>query len=242
MVQLAGDNRLTMRMIAAGSLLMPPRSKPSGEGSDGQQGQTIVPLGELIRTLGYTLVWSPLRCYIEDSEGKRTPLETADGCPQLNELAALSLISRLEERKRERLLNEADTTMDRVTMAALAMDRSWMDYLREYVMEEKLEAGLRAVRDASFLGEVPGECLHGLVQQGVHANGWALLKNIDYLTRPQKRYLYQAKKWVVHLFAGDPEDYRIFQLDRGSTVVLELDITRCKGHDIMKDETWRLLQ
>ena len=81
MVQLAGDNRLTMRMIAAGSLLMPPRSKPSGEGSDGQQGQTIVPLGELIRTLGYTLVWSPLRCYIEDSEGKRTPLETADGCP-----------------------------------------------------------------------------------------------------------------------------------------------------------------
>ena len=242
MVQLAGDNRLTMRMSAAGSLLMPPRLKPSDEGSDGRQGQTIVPLGELIRTLGYTLVWSPLRCYIEDSEGKRTPLETADGCPQLNELAALSLISRLEERKRERLLNEVDATMDRVTMAALAMDRSWMDYLREYVVDEKLEAGLRAVRDASFLGEVPGECLHGLVQQGVHANGWTLLKNIDYLTRPQKRYIYQAKKWVVHLFAGDPGDYRIFQLDRGSTVVIELDITRCKGHDIMKDETWRLLQ
>ncbi|CAE7322989.1 TY4B-J, partial [Symbiodinium sp. CCMP2456] len=153
-VQLAGNKSLTM-------------SSASTAATAG--GQTIVPLGELVKTLGYTLNW-------------------------------------LEDRKRERLENEMTLTTDRVAMA-----------------------------------DVPGECLSGLAQGGILEAGWRNMKNIDYLTRPQKRHLWAAKKWIVHLCAGNPGHYQFFQLDEGSTAVLELDVDRCRGHDVLRDPTWRLL-
>ena len=241
LVQLAGENQLTMRMSSTGSLLMPPRSSSAVSGTAASQGQTIVPLGELVRTLGYTLVWSPQQCFIEDGEGMRTKLSTTGGCPHLHEMEALALIARLEERKRERLVNEADATRDRITAAALYMDRGWKEHLYDYVNEGVMDSGLRSVRDAAFLQGVPGECLDGLIQDGLHSEGWKVMKKVDHFTRAQKRYLWTAKKWVVHLFAGDPGHYQVFQLDKGDTAVIELDIHRCKGHDVLNESMWRML-
>ena len=67
------------------------------------QAQTIVPMGQLIRTLGYTMVWTPDECYLSDDNGRKLPLQLEGGCPQLKEMEALSLIARLEDRKLDQL-------------------------------------------------------------------------------------------------------------------------------------------
>ncbi|CAE7774003.1 unnamed protein product, partial [Symbiodinium sp. KB8] len=236
MVQLAGNNKLVMKLSDSGSLLMPPRttSVTTTEGVGG--GQTIVPMGELVRTLGYTLIWGPGECYLEDGDGARTALNVSTGCPQLCEAAALALISKLEDKKRERLENETMTTLDAVNLAALNMDRSWWDYVREYAESGSKEAALRGLRDAPFLQGLPGECLGGLVPEDVKDAGWSLMKKVDFLTRAQKRRMWTAKRWIVHLYAGNPGHYQMFQLDEGDTMVIELDVDRNKAHDDLLDE------
>ena len=240
-VQLAGSNKLTMKMSETGTLLMPPKATSLGSSEAATGGQTIVSMGELERTLGYTLVWAPERCVLQTPQGDEVQLSVHGGCPQLCEAEALAIIARLEERKRERLLNEVTTTQDRIEMAAVAMDRGGMDHLRDYVEGGSLEAGLRSIRDVGFLQGLPGECVDGLLQPGVREQGWGVMKNLSFLTRAQKRYLWGAKRWVIHLFAGDYGHYKVFQLDQGSTAVIELDVHRCKGHDIPSESTWRFL-
>ena len=194
---------------------MPPRRTASSTVA-ATTGQTIVPLGELVKTLGYTLVWSPNECYLYDENRQKLPLTTSAGCPQLCEAEALALIAKVENKKLERLQNETATTMDRVQVAAMQMDRRWIDYLRSYVKQDNLEDGVRSLRDSPFLRDLPGECLDGLVQGGVLRDGWKVLKGVDFLNRPQKRHLWGAKRWIVHLCAGDPGHYQFSSWTRGT--------------------------
>ena len=71
-VQLAGTHTLLMRMTSTGTLLMPYGSKRE-QIRDGQEGsgQTIVPIGQLVHTLGYSLHWTPTSCYLQDSTASR---------------------------------------------------------------------------------------------------------------------------------------------------------------------------
>ena len=241
MVQLAGTSKLAMKISPEGTLLMPPRTMPrstlQGEGG----GQTIVSVGELVETLGYTLVWSPDRCVLQTAGGEELPLSTRGGCPHLCEAEALALIARLEDRKRERLENETVTTLDRIEIAAVHMDRHWFDNLREYVESESMEAGVRSLRDAEFLQMLPGTCLDGLLQGDLRRDSWKVMKGVHFLTRPQRRYLWTAKRWIVHLFAGAEGHHQIFHLDERGTAVIELDFKRCRGHDLMDPAVWRML-
>ena len=99
-VQLAGNKSLTMRLTSTGSLLMPPRSSAQTTSTATTGGQTIVPLGELVKTLGYTLIWSPEGCVLQGPEGDQRRLRVTGGCPHLHEAEALAMIARLEDRKR----------------------------------------------------------------------------------------------------------------------------------------------
>ncbi|CAE7305023.1 unnamed protein product [Symbiodinium microadriaticum] len=239
-VQLAGAATLRMRMNEHGTLLMPPaRSDDTGRG--GEQSHTIVPLGELVKTLGYTLVWAPAKCYVEDGEGRRTQLSTSRGCPHMCEAEALSLIARVEDRRREQMENSVQATLDQVTIATAMMEQTWTDFMIKYVRAGDADDGRRALRDAPFLQGLPGECLNGLVQADVRDGGWKIFKDIEFLSRAQRRRLWTAKRWVIHLYAGDPGHWEVFKLDKGSTTVLELDIQRCRSHDITRTSTWRLL-
>ncbi|CAE7334309.1 unnamed protein product, partial [Symbiodinium sp. CCMP2456] len=237
-VQLAGNVSMPMRMSSGGSLLMPPKQATERFGQVRHDHQTIVPLGELVRTLGYTLIWSGEGCFLEDEAGRRTKLKISGGCPHLQETEALALIARLEDRKREELENGTMTTLDRMAMAVAYMEKSWLEHLESYVRKGTTEDGLRAVRDAPFLEGVPGECIDGLVQGNILSAGWKVFKDIEFLSRAQRRRLWNAKRWVVHLYAGDPGHYEFFQLDQAGTVVLELDVQRCKAHDVLRDKTW----
>ena len=138
---------------------MPPRSKQNTSSTASTGGQTIVPLGELVKTLGYTLTWSPQGCKLRDEFGVERDLKVSGGCPLLQETEALAMISRLEDKKREFLENQTVTTMDSVTLAAMAMEKSWKDYLEQYVTNGSVEAGLKGLRDAPFLQDVPGGML-----------------------------------------------------------------------------------
>ncbi|CAE7219047.1 unnamed protein product [Symbiodinium sp. CCMP2592] len=193
------------------------------------------------RTLGYTLTWSPQGCKLRDESGVERNLKVSGGCPLLQEAEALAMISRLEDKKRELLENQAVATMDMVSLAAVKMEMSWRNHLEDYITKGSLEAGLRALRDTPFLQDVPGECVDGLVQPGLHQKGWKVMKDVDFLTRPQKRYLWGARKWIVHLCAGNPGHYEFFRLDDGHTAVLEVDLDRCRGQDVMRTSTWKLL-
>ena len=241
-VQLAGGGALRMRLSAGGSLLMPPRGGTTTSSRAATAGgQTIVPLGELVKVLGYSLEWSQKGCFLKDGEGNVRSLGVSNGCPHLKEAEALALIARLEDRKLEMLENAAALTQDSLDTSLLMMETSWKEHLLKYVGEGNMQAGLRAVRDAPFLADLPGECVDGLVQDNLVGDGWAILKNIEFLTRPQRRKLWGAKRWVIHLYAGAPGHYEVFRLDDVGTVVLELDIQRCKAHDLLRSATWRLV-
>ena len=210
------------------------------EGQEGS-GQTIVPIGQLVNTLGYSLHWTPTSCYLQDSNGIETVLKVKSGCPQLQEVEALSLIARIEERKKEHLENETLVLQDKVEVASRLMEKTWEDHLRMYAQNGKMGDGLRALRDAPFLDDMPCECLCGLVPADVEDSGWEILKELSFLNRSQRRRLLLAKRWVVHLFAGEPGHWEVFKLDQHGTVVLELDIHRCRGQDIYRPEVWRAL-
>ena len=66
--------------------------------------QPIVPMGAIIQQLGYKLVWSAGSCKLYPPDGRSIRLRVKNGCPEVVESQALTLISRLEEHK----LNQAD--------------------------------------------------------------------------------------------------------------------------------------
>ncbi|CAE7035334.1 unnamed protein product [Symbiodinium sp. CCMP2592] len=240
-VQLAGNNSLTMRLSAGGSLLMPPRIPATSSTTRDLGGQTIVPLGELVKTLGYSLDWSQRGCFLIDPDGVSRSLGVCGGCPLLKEAEALALISRLEDRKREMLENATTATQDTVEATEMMMNKSWKTYLRSYVADGGMEAGLRAIRDCPMLSELPGNCVDGLVQGDVMKDGWKVFKDIEHLTRSQRRRLWSARRWIIHLYAGTPGHFQMYQLDEGDTVVVELDLQRNRGHDVERTSTWRWL-
>ncbi|CAE7320035.1 unnamed protein product, partial [Symbiodinium sp. KB8] len=239
-VQLAGNHQLVMRITKSGTLLMPWRSSLTGKHNH-PHAQTIVPMGQLIKTSGYTMVWTPHECYLCNDTGERIPLQLSGGCPQMKELEALALIARLEDRKLDLLNNEVMATEEKVSMAAMAMEKHWTHYLYDYVTTGSFESGLRAVRDAPFFEDIPGECLSNLIPSAGLWSGWDILKQIGWLTRPQRRKVLTSKRWVVHLFAGKEGHWEFMKLDQGDTTVLELDLARSYGQDVMRNEVWRML-
>ncbi|CAE7537201.1 GIP [Symbiodinium sp. KB8] len=241
-VQLAGSHQLVMRITPSGTLLMPYKGgEEESDKSSPLHPQTIVPMGQLISTLGYTMVWSPDGCVLTSPDGQALRLHVEAGCPQLCEMEALSLIARLEDRKLEQLGNAVITTQDKVEVAAMAMEQSWHAYLYDYVANGAFESGLRAIRDAPTFEDLPGECLTNLIPAAGLWSGWDIMKNIGFLTRAQRRRFLTSKRWVVHLFAGTEGHWEIMKLDQGDTVVLELDKDRCLGQDLMRNEVWRML-
>ena len=93
-VTLAGGKSVNMRMNAASRLLFPP--KPNGAGS---REMPIIPMGELVQTLGYKMEWAGKKCKLVGRDGETIQLRVRQNCPVLTESQALGLISRLEDVK-----------------------------------------------------------------------------------------------------------------------------------------------
>ena len=159
-VSLAGNRMVEMHMTESGTLLLP----VSDLGST-----TIVPVGDLVQTLGYRVDWSRKQCRLLAPDGKALRLTMRDGCPQLPECQALDLIARLEERKLDQLRTVTRTTEETVRAAALSLNKSWFRSLIEHC-EGNAHAGGRAVANAPFLDGVPEDSKWGLVTDHTSVN------------------------------------------------------------------------
>ena len=238
-VALAGDNTTSMRLTASGTLLLPP-------GRDGLV-QPIVPMGAIIEQLGYTLVWSAGSCKLYPPDGRSIRLRVKNGCPEVVESQALTLISRLEEHKlnqADELRRRAEEGKDRIRQAKLAMDKTWWDHTMDYVNSGDLATGNMAISTAPFFQDVPDRALSGILTPGgvEREPFWdALRAALPHLNRRRRKALHDSKNWVVHLFAGSKPHKPLLRLGSNGTVVLELDVERSQAQNLYNDALWSLL-
>ena len=138
----------------------------------------------------------------------------------------------LEEHKLEQveeLRRRTEQGKDRIRQAKLAMDKTWWDYLVDYVSSPNTGSGQLAVSTAPFFQEVPDKALQAILPpQGVDAEPFrdAIKRALPHLNRRRRKALHQSKNWVVHLFAGAKSHKPLMKLESDDTVVLELDIQR----------------
>ncbi|CAE7231186.1 RE1, partial [Symbiodinium sp. CCMP2456] len=236
-VNLAGGESISLRMNEAGTILVPTASSTTASSS-----APIVPLGALVGQLGYTMTWSSNRCKLEGRDGDAYNLRVREGCPEIAEQDALRLIARLEDDNLELLRSNTVATRRRVKAAALAMERTWFDYLMSYVDGAMASEALKAIESAPFLQEVPKPCKAGLVESFPEANGWESLKGLEHLNRRTRKRLWNSDKWLVHLFCGKQEKKDLQYLEGHGYAVLELDIERGRTQDILRPSVWRALE
>ena len=195
----------------------------------------------------YSLVWSAGSCKLYPPNGKPLRLRVKNGCPEVVESQALTLISRLEEHKLEQveeLRRRTEQGKDRIRQAKLAMDKTWWDHLIDYVSSPNTGSGQMAVSTAPFFQEVPDKALQGILPpQGVDAEPFwdAIKRALPHLNRRRRKALHQSKNWVVHLFAGAKSHKPLMKLESDDTVVLELDIQRSAAQNVYNDALWSLL-
>ena len=239
-VSLAGDNSTLMRLTQSGTLLLPPLERAGSV-------QPIVPMGAVIEQLGYSLVWSAGSCKLYPPNDKALRLRVKNGCPEVVERQALTLISRFEEHKLqqvEELRRRTEQGKDRIRQAKLAMDKTWWDHLVDYVSSPNIGSGQMAVSTAPFFQEVPDKALQGILPpRGVDAEPFwdAIKRALPHLNRRRRKALHQSKNWVVHLFAGAKSHKPLMKLESDDTVVLELDIQRSAAQNVYNDALWSLL-
>ncbi|CAE7367174.1 unnamed protein product [Symbiodinium sp. CCMP2592] len=236
-VNLAGGESISLRMNAAGTILVPINSMTAASST-----LPIVPLGALVSQLGYTMTWGKTKCKLEGKNGEVIVLRVRDGCPEVTEQEALKLISQLEDARLEELRENTKDTRTKVKAAALAMERTWFDYLLSYIDGGLSSQALKAVESAPFLQEVPRECKAGLVDAVPEANGWQALKGLEHLNRKTRKRLWASDKWLVHLYAGKADRREFRHLEGHGYTILELDIERGITHDVLRASTWRALE
>ena len=134
-VTLAGDAQQETCQAQNGTILV-----------DGDT-QIIVPMGRIIQQLGLTVEWSPERCVLRSAEGEVYPLSVTRGCPELDEVQALELISRLEARQLEELKSRTASTATLVRVARM----SWWAAMLSYAEEGNQAAADLVAEKAGFL-------------------------------------------------------------------------------------------
>ena len=233
-VSLAGKETVDMRLSSSGTLLLPPTS----------DAQTIVPLGSVIKQLGYRLDWTSTRCRLIAPSGRVFRLRVKAGCPEIVESEALVLISKLEE-KRSLELKALEANIDegksRIRTLKTNMPKGWFGHLEDYVSTGSVSSGHLAVKSAPFFADVPQASLQGLIEDVRGLSGWELLKGLTHLNRRSRRALLKAPEWAVHLYAGARGRKPFSNLASGDVAVLELDIRRGSDQDVLKSPAWRVL-
>ncbi|CAE7229842.1 RE1, partial [Symbiodinium sp. CCMP2456] len=238
LVNLAGGETVELKMNAAGTLLVPPSSSSEATSATAP----IAPLGSLVEMLGYRLEWAGSRCKLFGRDGEVINLRVRNGCPEITEQQALSLISKIEDRKLESLKSLTEITKAKVREAALALNKTWFDHLLTYCEAGLSTEALLAIDSAPFFEGVPRPALQGLVEAVPISNGWDALKGFSHLNRRKRKRLWESSQWVVHLYSGKHPNNELMFLERQGFVVLELDLERGKTHDVNNPLVWRALE
>ena len=236
-VHLAGGEVVELKMNKAGTLLVPITDGPRDSSAS-----PIVPLGALVGMLGYSMEWSGANCRLVSREGEVIKLKVRDGCSEVTEAQALSLIARIEDRKLEMLKQSVGVTKNRIRESVIALNKTWFDHLLTYCDSETGTDAWQAIQGAPFFQEVPQESLTGLAEAIPVSNGWDAMRGLRHLNRRTRRRFWLSRQWVVHLYAGKKPNEEINFLDRQGFDVLELDVERGKSQDVCDPLVWRALE
>ena len=221
-VTLAGENKVQMDQTKAGTIL-------GGEGT-----QPIVPLGTLVKALGYEFAWDRKGCRLRHPTKKEIKVYTRSTCPEILQCDALRLIAELEDAKLKETMQSLSQLKASVMVAKERGERPWTETITEYMKSGVREDGLKAVLAAPFMHQVPME-----VQLAVAVDlpkdereAWQWFKQTP-LNRVRRRQLWQAPEWTLHLFSG--EGVRSDPL-RDLPGLIEVDVR--KGWDLNNDKVY----
>ena len=190
-VTLAGENQVQMAQNKAGTIL------------GGQNTQPIVPLGTLVKALGYEFSWDRRGCRLRHPDKKEVRVYTRSTCPEVMQCDALRLIAELEEAKLTETMNSLAQLKASVTAAREYRERSWRDQVRDYMDSGSYEDGVKAVMCAPFMHHVPmRDQLQVVAPMPKDENeAWQWMKKFP-MNRANRRRLWQTREWTVHMFAG----------------------------------------
>ncbi|CAE7228572.1 unnamed protein product, partial [Symbiodinium sp. CCMP2456] len=191
-VTLAGETRVQMDQNRAGTIL----------GDEGTQ--PIVPLGTLVKALGYEFAWDKRGCRLKHPTKREVKVYTKSTCPEVSQCDALRLIAELEEAKLTETMESLAKLKASICASKTYKEREWTDNVRDYMLTGTLEDGLRAVMGAPFMNHVPMEDQLKVVVDipTTEQEAWKWMKSFP-LNRSRRRQLWQAQQWTVHLFSGN---------------------------------------
>ncbi|CAE7473244.1 PIP5K4, partial [Symbiodinium necroappetens] len=190
-VTLAGENRVQMTQNKAGTIIAH------------QDAQPIVPLGTLVKALGYEFVWDHRGCRLRHPDKKEVRVYTRSACPEVMQCDALRLIAELEEAKLAETMSSLAQLKASVMAAKEYKERSWRDHVQDYVASGVYESGVKAVMCAPFMHHVPmKDQLQTIVPLPKdEGEAWQWMKRFP-MNRAKRRRLWQTGEWTVHLFSG----------------------------------------
>eukprot|EP00439_Symbiodinium_sp_Y106_P010606 s6827_g1.t1 len=225
-VTLAGDQKMEFPQTSSGVILAAPEAQP------------IVPLGSLIRALGYEFVWGRKGCVLRHPERPDVKVYDKSSCPEVRECDALRLIAELESAKVGEAMKSLEVLRAAIQVSKQRQPWDWWDAVKRYINEGTMDYGNQAVLAAPFMAEVPVE-LRTQVLEAIPGSGqeaWKALKHLPF-NRAKRRALWKSDCWIIHMFAGEkfPGD----PLQHGPGELLELDLRR--GTNLMNPEVYGVL-
>ena len=190
-VTLAGENRVQMAQNKAGTIIAH------------QDAQPIVPLGTLVKALGYEFVWDQRGCRLRHPDRKEVRVYTRSTCPEVMQCDALRLIAELEEARLAETMSSLAQLKASVMAAKEHKEKSWKDHVRAYVASGVYEDGIKAVMCAPFMHHMPmKDQLQTIVPLPKdEGEAWQWMKKFP-MNRAKRRGLWQTHEWTVHMFAG----------------------------------------
>ncbi|CAE7391000.1 PIP5K4, partial [Symbiodinium necroappetens] len=190
-VTLAGENRVQMVQNKAGTIIAH------------QDAQPIVPLGTLVKALGYEFVWDHRGCRLRHPDRKEVRVCTRSTCPEVMQCDALRLIAELEEARLAETMSSLAQLKASVMAAKEHKEKSWKDHVQAYVASGVYEDGIKAVMCAPFMHHMPmKDQLQTIVPLPKDdGEAWQWMKKFP-MNRAKRRGLWQAHEWTVHMFAG----------------------------------------
>ena len=145
-VVLAGDERRLLRQTPAGSIILKP--------SNGEEAQTIIPLGKLVESLGCVMKWSRGGLTLKHPKYGTIRTRIRAGCPEIaDSVQAARLIAELENRKLEELRERTADLRDRLN--AIRMMEAKNEDLAAYAQEGCVVDGLQAIYKSPVFQGLP---------------------------------------------------------------------------------------
>ena len=225
-VILAGDKKISLPQTPSGVIL--------GD----NEAQPIVPLGSLVKSLGYEFVWNSRGCRLRHPTRPEVQVYTRSTCPEVRECDALRLISELETKSLKAAMVSLEDLKATVAAVKAKEEGTWRDFLKKYLQTGQKGNGLQAICEAPFMAGVPAKykvkILEAIPQNDKEA--WDLMRKLP-LNRSRRRSLWRGRNWIVHLFSGKKANND--PIRKISQEVVEVDLEH--GWDIKDSDTYALL-